>query len=101
MQWYGTLNESMTDKTLTLREIYEYASLENVHIKKTAISFNILLVLQKLRWYKNNDILAGSHVPTNVQMYRQNSEKALWGGGGGNGEIAPQHPPPPPPPRLR
>ena len=34
MQWYGTLNDSMTDKTLTLRELYEYASegLENVHI---------------------------------------------------------------------
>ena len=26
MQWFGTLNDSMTDKTLTLREIYEYAS---------------------------------------------------------------------------
>ena len=26
MQWYGTLNDSMTDKALTLREIYEYAS---------------------------------------------------------------------------
>ena len=26
MQWYGTLNDSMTDKTLTLRELYEYAS---------------------------------------------------------------------------
>ena len=29
-----------------------------------------------------NDMLAGLHVPTNYQMYRQNSEKALWGGGG-------------------
>ena len=28
-------------------------------------------------------MLAGLHVPTNFQMYRQNSEKALWGGGGG------------------
>ena len=26
MQWYGTLNDSMTDKALTLREFYEYAS---------------------------------------------------------------------------
>ena len=26
MQWYGTINDSMTDKTLTLRKIYEYAS---------------------------------------------------------------------------
>ena len=34
----------------------------------------------------------GLHVPTNFQMYRQNSEKTLWGGGG----IAPLAPPPPP-----
>ena len=35
-----------------------------------------------------NDILVGLHVPTDFQMYRQNSEKALlWG----------QFPPPPPP----
>ena len=30
-----------------------------------------------------NDMLVGSHVPTNFQMYRQKSEKALLGGGGG------------------
>ena len=29
-----------------------------------------------------NDILVGLHVPTDFQMYRQNSEKALLGGGG-------------------
>ena len=34
-------------------------------------------------------MLVGLHVPTNFQMYRQNSEKALLGGGGG--------PAPPPP----
>ena len=38
-----------------------------------------------------NDMHVGLHVPTTFQMYRQNSEKALWGGGGG-GAIAP--PPP-------
>ena len=32
-------------------------------------------------------MLVGLHVPTDFQMYRQNSEKALLGGGG---------PPPPP-----
>ena len=37
-----------------------------------------------------NDMLVGLHVPTNFQMYRQNSEKALLGvGGGGGGGIAP------------
>ena len=39
-----------------------------------------------------NDMLVGSHVPTNFQMYRQKSEKALWGG------SCPPLPPPPPPP---
>ena len=41
-----------------------------------------------------NDMLVGSHVPTNFQMYRQKSEKALLGGGGG--AAAPLPPPPPP-----
>ena len=39
-----------------------------------------------------NDMLVGLHVPTNFQMYRQNSEKALLGGN------CPPAPPPPPPP---
>ena len=29
-----------------------------------------------------NDMLVGLHVPTNFQMYLQNSEKHYWGGGG-------------------
>ena len=37
-----------------------------------------------------NDMLVGSHVPTNFQMYRQKSEKALLGGGA----AAPTPPPP-------
>ena len=37
-------------------------------------------------------MLVGLHVPTNFQMYRQNSEKALLGGGGG--AVAPLPPPP-------
>ena len=38
-----------------------------------------------------SDMLVGLHVPTNFQMYRQNSEKPLLGGGG-------NCPPPPVPP---
>ena len=77
-KWYGTLNDSMTDKTLTLRKIYEYAS-------------------DSRNFVCTNDILAGSHVPTHFQMYRQKyiSEKAL-GGGGGMGQFAPISAPPPP-----
>ena len=41
-----------------------------------------------------NEMLVGLHVPTNFQMYRQNSEKSTIGGGGG------QLPPPPPAPPL-
>ena len=47
-----------------------------------------LLFLSIFCWYfrnfvGTNHILVGLHVPTDFQMYRQNSEKALWGGGGG------------------
>ena len=53
-------------------------------LKLLYISFNIFC------WYfryfvGTNDMLVGLHVPTNFQMYRQNSEKALLGGGGGGG----------------
>ena len=37
-------------------------------------------------------MLVGLHVATNFEMYRQNSEKALWG------ELPPCPSPPPPPP---
>ena len=54
-----------------------------------------LLFLSIFCWYfryfvGTNDMFVGLHVATNFQMYRQNSEKALWGGGG--------LPPAPPPP---
>ena len=52
---------------------------------KTAISFNILLVLQILCRYA----CRLTCIATNFQMYRQNSEKALLGG-------LPPCPPPPP-----
>ena len=67
--------------------MYMRASLEKKNAfshSKTAISFNILLVLQKLCGYTNG-ILVGLHVPTDFQMslfYRKNSEKTLLGGGG-------------------
>ena len=62
--------------------------------------FHILkvLFLSIFCWYfryfvGTNDMLVGLNVPTNFQMYRENSEKALWGGGGA---IAPPRLPPPP-----
>ena len=72
----------------------ELRQLSHFHILKLhAISFNIWLVY--LRYFVGtNGLSAYNHVPTNFEMYRQNSEKALSGGGGA---IAPLHPPPPPP----
>ena len=99
--WYGVVYKRQLyayRQNTNIEKIYVYmrASLENflafLH-SKTAISFNILLVLQILCRYKINDMLVGLHVATNFEMYRQNSEKALWGGGGG--EIAPLPSPPP------
>ena len=43
MQWYGAINDSMTDKTLTLRKIYEYS-----------IQFNSIQFIQrKTNTYSN------------------------------------------------
>ena len=51
--WYGPINDSIPHKTLTLRKIYDYASelrkCSHFHIlKRHAVSFNVLLVLQIL-----------------------------------------------------
>ena len=87
--WYGAINKRQyTDKNaLTLREFFS----SRFHILK-------LLFLSIFNgWYFRHfvgtyDMLVGLNVPTNFQMYRQNSEKALLGGGGGRNL--------PPPPRL-
>ena len=57
----------------------ELRKILHFHIEK-------LLFLSIYCWYfrnfvGTNDILVGLHVPTDFQMYRQNSEKASWGGG--------------------
>ena len=76
-----------TDKTLTLTKsmyICERASLENVLAflhSKTAISFNILLVLARY-FVGTNDVLLGLHVATNFLKF-ENSEKTLLSCGGG------------------
>ena len=57
--------------------------------ERKILHFHILklLFLSKFCWYfryfvGTNGMLVGLHVPTNFQMYRQNSDKALLGGGG-------------------
>ena len=51
----------------------------------------LLIFCRYIRYFVGtNDMLVGSHVPTNFQMYRQKSEKALLGGA-----AAPPAPPPP------
>ena len=49
-----------------------------------------LLFLSIFCWYLRNfvgtnNMLVGLHVPTNFQMYRQNSEKSMGGGGNSSG----------------
>ena len=98
--WYGIIyKRQYTDKTLTLRKsMYMRAS----ELRKFSHFYIIkLLFLSIFCWYfryfvSTNDMLVGLHVPTNFQMYRQNSEKALLGGGGGG-----NCPPPPAPLWLR
>ena len=86
-----------------IEQMYVYAS----ELRKFGIftflnlySFNILSVHQILcryKWHACRLTCSDKfpNVPTNCQMYRQNSEKALWGGGDSC------HPPPPPPLWLR
>ena len=74
------------------------ASLEKfcIFTLKNAISFNMLLVLQKLSRYK---WLVGSHVYRQISKCTDKTPKKHYGvGGGGGGGVAPlPHPPPPPP----
>ena len=86
------INDSIPTNT-NIEKMYVYAS----ELRK-CWHFYILKLLflsifcRYIRYFVGtNDMLVGIHVPTNFQMYRQNSEKALWGGGG-------QLPPSPPPP---
>ena len=99
MVWHYNINDMYADKTLTLRKsMYMRASGASEKIfafshSKTAISFNILLVLQKLCRYK-------WHTCWLTCMYRHISKctdktpkKHYWGGGGA---VAPLPPPPTP-----
>ena len=89
--WYGVINErQFTDKTLTLRQSTYRRASEHTKFSHFYIDLK-LLFLSIFCWYLRyfvgtNDMLVGLHVPTDFQMYRQNSEKALLG-----------CPPPPPP----
>ena len=96
MAWHYKINDSMPTNT-NIEKIYVYASelrkILHFHIQK-------LLFLSIFCWYMyfsnfvgTNYILVGLHVPTDFQMYRQNSENALLGGGG---QLHPLPPPPPP-----
>ena len=83
-----TLRESMYMRASGASELRKVS---HFHILK-------LQFLSVFCWYfryfvGTNDMLVGLNVPTNFQMYRQNSEKALLRGGGG--AIAPLPPPPP------
>ena len=70
-------------------KVCERASLENFGIFTFLKLLFLSIFCRYIRYFVGtNDMLVGSHVPTNFQMYRQNSEKALLGG---------SCPPPPPP----
>ena len=86
-------------KTTVYRQNINIVKIYASELRKFGHFYIVLkvLFLSIFCWYfryfvGTNDMLVGLHVPTNFQMYRQHSEKALWGGGGDN------CPPPPPPP---
>ena len=83
-----TLNKCMCMRASELRKFWNFYILNLLFLS---------IFCRYIRYFVGtNDMLVGSYVPTNFQMYRQKSEKALLGGGGG-GAAAPPCPPPPPP----
>ena len=58
----------------------------HIHISKTAISFNILLVLQILCWYKWH--LSG-YIYRQISKCTEKTPKKHYGGGGGNYPLPP------------
>ena len=94
--WYGTtIHDNMPTNDTNIEEIDVCASerseradffgsftFKNCYFSQYFVGTSETLSVQ-------NDILVGLHVPTDFQMYRQNSEKALLGG------------PPPTPPSSR
>ena len=94
---YGAIyKRQYTDKTLTLRKFMCMRASEASELRKCRYFYIIKLLFlsiccRYIRYFVGtNDMLVGLHVPTNFQMYRQKSEKALLGGGG-------NFPLPPPP----
>ena len=93
--WYGAMyKRQYTDKTLTLRKCMCMRASE---LRKCWYFYILKLLFLSIfcRYIRysvdTNDMLVGLHVPTNFQMYRQKSKKALLGGN------CPPAPPPPPP----
>ena len=71
------------------KKIYVYMRASAASELRKFLHFHIQkrLFLSIFCWYirnfvGTNDVLVGLHVPTDFQIYRQNSEKALLGGGG-------------------
>ena len=104
MVWCYDYKRQYTDKTLTLRKCMCMRANGASELRK----FRYFYILKPLflsifcryiryfvgtKWYACRLTCTNkfSNVPTNFQMYRQKSEKALWGGGGAGGQL----PPPP------
>ena len=51
MQWCGTINDSLTDKTLTLRKFYEYASVSRIPYLGKSLSPTISAIARKRRCF--------------------------------------------------
>ena len=96
--WHYNINDSrLCRQNTNIEKIYVHIC-ERAERAKKFSHFHIekLLFLSIFCWYVRNfvgtnDRVVGLHVPTDFQMYQQNSEKALLGGGG-------NCPCPPPPP---
>ena len=70
----------------SIEKMYVYASELSKFWHFYILKLFLSIFCRFIRYFVGtNGMLVGLHVPTNFQMYRQKSEKALLGGGGGGG----------------
>ena len=88
MVYKALYKQQYTDKTLNIEKKSMYMRASGaIELRKFSHFYILKLLFLSIfcRYFRyfvgTNDMLVGLHVPTNFQMYRQNSEKALWGGG--------------------
>ena len=94
--WYGAIKTTVYRQNTNIEKMNVWGSELRKFWHFYILKLRFLSIFCRYMRYfvGTNDMLVGLHVPTNFQMYRQKSEKALLA----KGNCPPAPPPPPPPP---